>query len=342
MSVDLEQPSAASPSAGDAAGAAAPESSRRLRIPRLWVRDAEEEKARAERPVTPASRYLRAVLTGMALLLLGFLLLLVVGSPLQAQRDQRVLFDDLRQQLAEGVAPVGPTTSEGALVENGEPVAILSIPALGEDLVVVEGTTSTDTMAGPGHRRDTVLPGQAGVSIVMGRQTAYGGFFGRITTLQKGDEIRTTTGQGFATYVVTGVRRAGDPQPQPLQQGQARLVLVTATGTPYFPEGTVRVDAELVSTSADGTTVDKAPFAAAPRLVSPALLPADEKPLAGQTSQAFLLVLWAQLFLLAVVFITWARVRWGRWQAWIVGVPLVLATGWVVADGVAALLPNLL
>lgn len=342
MSVDLEQPPAASPSEEGAAGAADGERGRRPRIPRLWVRDAADDESRAARPATPGSRYLRAVLSAMALLLLGFLLLLVVGSPLQAQRDQRVLFDDLRQQLAEGIAPVGPTTSEGALVMNGEPVALLSIPALGEELVVVEGTTSTDLMSGPGHRRDTVLPGQAGVSIVMGRQSAYGGFFGRIPTLQKGDEIRTTTGQGFATYRVTGVRRAGDPQPQPLAQGQGRLVLVTATGTPYFPEGTVRVDAELVSTSADGATVDRAAFAASPRIVTPATLPADEKPMAGQTSQAFLLVLWAQLFLLAILFITWARVRWGRWQAWIVGVPLVLATGWVVSDGVAALLPNLL
>ena len=60
------------------------------------------------------------------------------------------------------------------------------------------------------------------------------------------------------------------------------------------------------------------------------------------TSGAFALVLWSQVFLAAVLFFTWARARWGRWQAWTVGVPLLLAVGWAVSNQVAALLPNLL
>lgn len=338
MSTDVQDevvtPSAEEEGVTASPGTATPR--RRLRLPALWVGE------RAPRELGPGWSYGRAVLTGVTLMLLGFVLLLVVGSPLQAQRDQKVLYDALRQQLAEGIAPVGPLTSEGAVLASGAPVAVLSLPALGEDLVVVEGTTSNDLMSGPGHRRDTVLPGQAGVSIVMGRQSAYGGFLGRIGTLEKGDEILTTTGQGFATYVVDGVRRAGDPQPQPLAAGQARLTLISAEGTPYLAERTVRVDATLVSTSMDGTTVDKAPFPAVQRLVTPATLPDSERPMAGDTSQAVTLLLWSQLFLLSLVAITWARTRWGRWQAWIVGLPLVLATGWAVADNVAALLPNLL
>jgi hypothetical protein len=35
-------------------------------------------------------------------------------------------------------------------------------------------------------------------------------------------------------------------------------------------------------------------------------------------------------------------VRWGRWQAWIVGVPVLLAVGLAVADLASSFLPNLL
>lgn len=313
-------------------------------MPQLRVRDAGPSlpPPRRHRAPSPVWAYVRSVTTGVALLCLGFGFLMVVGSPFQTNRDQQVLYADLRKSLAEGTAPVSALTFEGALLPVGAPVAVLAIPSLGAELVVVEGTASAQTMSGPGHRRDTVLPGQAGVSLVLGRQSAFGGPFGRIGQLAPGDEIRTTTGQGVATYVVDSVRRAGDPLPQPLPAGGARLTLISAEGLPYLAESTVRVDATLVSSSADGTTVDKTPFPAGPRAVSTAALPASELPMSGDTSQAFALVLWAQAFLVAVLLFAWARERWGSWQAWTVGVPLLLATGWAVSNQVAAMLPNLL
>lgn len=315
----------------------------RLRRPTLMVRDAEPKpKPSRHRKPSPMWAYVISVTTGLALLCLGFVFLLVVGSPFQAARDQQVLYSDLRKSLAEGTAPVSALTFEGQPVAIGAPVAILALPSLGKELVVVEGTASSQTMSGPGHRRDTVLPGQAGVSIVMGRQSAFGGPFGGIGQLTPGTEITVTTGQGFSTYVVDAVRRAGDPQPKPLTAGGARLTLISAEGMPYLAETTVRVDATLVRSSADGTTVDKVPFPAGPRAVTTLSLPDAERPMAGDSSQAFGLVLWAQAFLLAVLFFTWSRERWGRWQAWTVGVPLLLATGWAVSNQVAALLPNLL
>lgn len=316
-------------------------SSRRLRVPRLWSAGEGERPRRSRGPVSPGWAYLRSVLTAVVLLALGFVLLITVGSALQADRDQRVLYNDFREQLANAVAPVGPLTSEGELVQPGDPVAVLSVPDLGLDLVVVEGTASPQTMPGPGHRRDTVLPGQAGVSILFGRQSAYGGPFARVGELQPGATITTTTGQGVATYRVDRVRLPGDPQPE-LVPGTGRLTLVTATGTPFLAEQVLRVDASLVSTSEDGETTSAKPFATNARLVSAAALPAAERPMAGDTSQLFALVLWSQAFLLAVLAFTWCRERWGRWQAWTVGVPVLLGTGWAVSNQIAALLPNLL
>jgi hypothetical protein len=59
------------------------------------------------------------------------------------------------------------------------------------------------------------------------------------------------------------------------------------------------------------------------------------------TSQVFALVLWSQVFLVGIVAFTWARIRWGGWQAWTVGLPVLLVLGWAVTTQLALLLPNL-
>jgi hypothetical protein len=53
------------------------------------------------------------------------------------------------------------------------------------------------------------------------------------------------------------------------------------------------------------------------------------------------LVLWGQALVIAAVLLSWARSRWGRWQNWIVAVPVLLFLGLAVADQAARLLPNL-
>jgi LPXTG-site transpeptidase (sortase) family protein len=268
----------------------------------------------------------------LAGLLVGFAVYVVFVSQLQQARDQTLLWAAYRGQLAEAVAPVGQVDSEGAALVPGAPVALLEVPVIGLTQVVVEGTTSDQLKTGPGHRRDTVLPGQAGTSLVYGRQAAFGAPFGRIGELVVGDQITVTTGQGTATYRVSGIRLPGDPQPQPLAQGAGRLTLVTAEGTPFIPESTLRVDADLVS--------EPQPFGE--RIVTLAGLAPAEQPMAGDSSGIFPLVLWVQLLLVAGFAVAWAAVRWGGRQAWLVGVPVLLAVGLGVADAVSSFLPNLL
>jgi len=291
--------------------------------------------------MSPGWSYITSVFTGLALLALGFVGLLTVGSQLQNGRDQQVLYNDYRQFLADGKAPVGPVDFEGNLVPVGAPVAVIALPGDDASMVVVEGTASAQTMKGPGHRRDTVLPGQAGTSIVMGRQAAFGGAFAAIGALQVGSTIVVTTGQGIATFTVDRVRRAGDALPDPLAAGKARLTLVSAEGTPYLPSSLVRVDASLVSTSLDGTNPVPDAFPSVRRVVTSAGLSDSERPMGIDTSQVFALVLWSQAFLIGIVAFTWARIRWGGWQAWTVGLPVLLVLGWAVTGQLALLLSNL-
>ncbi|MFD1273890.1 sortase domain-bontaining protein [Streptomyces kaempferi] len=67
------------------------------------------------------------------------------------------------------------TDQQGDLLAPGTPVALIDIPAAHLHQVVLEGTDSGVLTDGPGHRRDTPLPGQSGTSVLMGRAAAYGG-----------------------------------------------------------------------------------------------------------------------------------------------------------------------
>jgi len=284
------------------------------------------------RSVTAVRHLARGGLLSIAALLLGICADLLFYGRAVEHSAQHAAFDELRNQLALGTAPVAQTDQEGRLLAPGTPVALIDIPALDMTQVVLEGTDSTVMTDGPGHRRDTPMPGQAGTSVLMGRAAAYGGPFGRLAGLREGTRFTVITGQGKATYQVLDVRRAGDPAPAPVAAGKGRLVLVTATGPGYMPAGVLRVDADLVS----------APFQTPAAVIRSGTLPQSEEPLARPAGVPWPLVMWLQALLLAAVAAVWAWHRWGRHQTWIVFAPLVAVLGLQVATRTTELLPNLL
>lgn len=266
----------------------------------------------------------------LALLLLGFVAHLAGVGAVYHAREQQLGFAQLREDLANAVVPLS-AVRDGELVEPGTPVALLEVPSLGLREVVRHGTASGVLASGAGHRRDTVLPGQTGTSVLFGRRAAFGGPFADVPELRRGDLLRVTTGQGVARFRVVGTRRAGDPVP-PLPAGGARLTLVTADGPAFLPSGAVRVDADLEGTA----------FPAPPRGLAAAALPSEEQALAGDGRSAVTVLLLAQALLLAALGVAWARARWGARQAWVVGVPVLSLLGLAVAHAASALLPNLL
>lgn len=268
----------------------------------------------------------------VVLLIVAFLAQVTVVGRLEHDRDQQLAFADLREELANGTAPVGPIDPDGHRVGLGRPIALLEIPGLGLTEVVLSGTTAGVMASGVGHRRDTVWPGQAGVSVLMGRRTTYGGPFSAIGSLGPDDTLTVTTGQGTSTYRVLGVRHPGDPLPPVPAQGAGRLTLVTTTGNPLSPRDLVRVDAELVGT----------PMAPATPALSPAALPSPEQAMHGDIRALIPLVLWGLALLAGVFAVSWLQQSWGRWQAWVVGVPVLCYLALSVAGQASQLLPNLL
>jgi sortase A len=280
---------------------------------------------------SPAALVASQVFAIIAVVTLAFVAQVALLGSLQHNRDQAENYRQLRKLLAEGKASVTPVGEDNRPHPTGLPVAVLEIPRIGVREVVGEGTSSKALISGPGHRRDTPLPGQAGTSVILGRRAAYGGPFGRLGELGRNDEVIVTTGQGRHTFTVIGIRRTGDPVPPAVLPGQGRLTLITADGPAFEPTDVLRVDARLTS-----------PVQLTPTQLPAGALPAAEQVMAADRTAMVYVVLWTQLLVGAAVGVVWVRHRTGPWQAWIVGVPVLGALGVTVADQVATLLPNLL
>jgi sortase A len=282
----------------------------------------------------PARRYgaTQVLITTSAMVAALFLTVVVylaVLGRLQHHAAQTREFARLREELASGVAPVGPTDQHGHLLPLGTPVALISIPHIHVTEVVLEGTTSGVLMSGPGHLRTTVFPGQQGTSVIFGRRAAFGGPFANLDRLRTGDLIVATTGVGATKFKVVDKRRSGDPVPGPPQNG-ARLTLVTATGPRLVPTGVLRVDADNVGTAQ--------PAAA----LAVSSVPHSELALGTDTGSLWGLVLVLQALVVLAVGSVYAWYRWGVIRTWVLFLPPLLLAVYFLCGGVARLLPNLL
>jgi sortase A len=288
-------------------------------------------------PVTPGRLAVQTVSTSLlivAITALGFVAWVGLFSQLHYDKAQLNAYDALRVELAGGTAPNGPiapNSPTGQLLPLGAPVAVLSIPAIGLRTVILQGTTGAVLENGPGHLRTSVMPGQAGVSVILGRQTAYGGPFGRLTSLAPGDSIKVVTGQTVAVYKVIDLRRAGDPLPPAPASGAGRLILVTADGAPLDPSGVLRVDADETSKPV-----------ASPGVLLQAYLSPTENAMATDQGAWLPIVLWGQLLVLIAFALSWLWTAWGKWQTWVIAVPAIGLLVLSIADQATRLLPNLI
>ena len=253
----------------------------------------------------------------LALLALWFVFFATVMSSLQETHSQHNAYATFREQLTQ----LAPTTAPlGGVITPDAPVALIDAPSIGlKDVVIIEGTASGDLNRGPGHLRNTPLPGQPGNSWVMGRANALRWRIRPASTrLAQGIRISVTTGQGVAKYVVEDVRHVGDPYPghpgrrsEPADAGQFRgrpLVQRLAAGPAGVPRRQAAGHRRSLTRGAD-----------CPAFPRPRLL------MHGDSGALYTLVLWLPLLVLAGVLVVWLSDRWGRWHTWLVGAPVVLA-----------------
>ncbi len=257
-------------------------------------------------------------LTTVGVVLLAFLGFVLVGSKVQASRDQDLLYDEISGRLADATAPVS------GVIPAGTPIGVLEIPRLGLRQVLLQGSSSEETVHGPGLKSDTTFPGQAGHSLVVGRRTTFGAPFRHLDRLAVGDRIVVTTGLGRSVFRVDLVRRSDDPA-STIGVAGSRLSLVTSDPA-FTPTRQLIVSAALVGEPAAAATTPVARD--------------GERPGQHTLDRAVDVLLWTQLLLLVVWGSTRLALRFGRRAVWIGAVPVLLAVGWHVFEGVALLLPN--
>jgi sortase A len=280
-------------------------------------------------------------LTLLAVVILGFVGYLFFLSGVQEARAQTTLYARLQGELASAVAPTGPVipghpASPASLAAvPGAPVAVLDIPAIGiANLVIVEGTSPENLTLGPGHLRDTPLPGQAGISVVFGRRATFGAPFGGLPLLKKGAVITTTTSQGEARYQVIAVSDSSNRVP--FTQLPNQLLLVTADSK-LAPAHYIEVEATFVDAVVAGAA-QAAPFPESGYLPQ---VNAAEAAL-GRDSYALIPAMAWAIALAAVALLgSYLAARWARWPAWIVTIPVLVAVIWNLYQALSALLPNL-
>lgn len=148
-------------------------------------------------PVRQSSGLRRALSVLSVLLLLGGIAL--VAYPFATNLWQDRLQDRLKNQLSN---PKLQQAYRDRRVETGDSLTRMRIPAIGVDVVVVQGITPSALRAGAGHYPDTALPCDAGNVAIAGHRTTFGKPFANIDRLKPGDTIELTTPIGVCTYKV--------------------------------------------------------------------------------------------------------------------------------------------
>ena len=90
---------------------------------------------------------------------------------------------------------------------QGDTLGVLSLPTLGQELPIIEGTRTGDLRKGVGHFVKSVLPGQPDNSVVSGHRDTY---FSRLGELKKGDRVTVQTAAGTYDYQVKRIRIVGE------------------------------------------------------------------------------------------------------------------------------------
>ncbi len=257
-----------------------------------------------------------------AALVAAFLVFEFGLSGLSAARSQTILLQQFQSLSDQGVA-----STIDWRPANGQPVGILSIPRLGLQQVVVEGTSSSETAKGPGHFAASPLPGRPGNSVIAGRRTSYGKPFHGLDQLQPGDLIQVITGVGTFTYAVTGLATI-HPNDQDVlgPTTDNRLTLITSD-PPYRASGRLVATASLVGLPAPA------------HLEPTVVIPQDQVGLTGEPWAFAPLLLWLELLAVTIVGALWFRRRISTRVAWLLATPLSLALLWAIFSAMSRLLP---
>ena len=149
------------------------------------------------------------------MILLGIALLGYVASEYWGMyRSQQRLEAEWERQAASYNTPAP------AVIPPDQMLTRVVIPKIGLDAIVVEGASRKELSEGPGHMKETAMPGETGNAVITAHRDT---FFRHIYELVKGDRVQVRRAGRLFTYEVTGkkivmpddvsvIRQTPDPQ----------------------------------------------------------------------------------------------------------------------------------
>lgn len=141
---------------------------------------------------------------------------------------------------------IRPTTPTIVAPRQGEALARLRVDRIGLDVMVAEGSDAETLALGPGHMRNSALPGEPGNCVIAGHRDAE---FRQLRDLRDGDLIDLSGRTAPARYRVTATHIVDRDETDRLAQSDdARLTLVTCYPFYYVGPAPQRfiVEAELL------------------------------------------------------------------------------------------------
>jgi sortase A len=264
------------------------------------------------------------VLTSIGLLATLFLVYLFAFTPLTHERAQHQML----QGLVDNPRSLFQLT-RGKIPADGDPVAVLRVPAVGIDEVVVTGTSAADLEKGPGLAHGTALPGAPGNAVIAGRRVTFGGPFSALSTLTPGTSIHVVDGLGSFHFRIVSVSSAGaGERVRPGQSAHSWLTLVTSGSGISSNTRTVvvaRLDGKPGKTAAR--------YATTPGTTTHLGFP-------GDAASLILAAVWFVVFVLLLLACLVVVRRWNKpWVVYMFSVPILIACGLFACESLARCLP---
>lgn len=179
-------------------------------------------------------------LIALGAVILEFALYELVGTSLVTKNHQNALREEFEQIQQDPV--VDPTPDSDPTVEPTEQppraidsraIALLKIPKIDVDVIVVEGVKLSQLTYGPGRYPNTARLGRDGSTAIAGHRTGWGSPFLNLDKLNGGDEITVESIDGtvyryrVTKRVIVGPEAVWVLRGNPDSQAESQLTLTT-------------------------------------------------------------------------------------------------------------------
>ena len=153
------------------------------------------------------------------------LVLVIVGAGLLGYVGSQYWYMAHTQRLLEAEWERQAGSANAADTSAGAALTRMSIPRINLDAIVLEGASSRQLSAGPGHVTATAMPGEQGNAVITAHRDT---FFRHIFELDQGDEIVVRRNGQLFRYEVTGKKIVTPEDVSVLKPtSDAQLTLIT-------------------------------------------------------------------------------------------------------------------